>query len=223
MVLKGKMMIRNMLEEIQKRYSCRQVSTGDFAKVSVAGARISIEAYDAEGLGRVAVVFVRGFLNRWKMQSMIIHPLQADIPVYYYHRHDRKGNELCKVELIDTQVNPIEMESVTEVLKKYEHIPDAEDKENWYDDLKMEGTFLKKVKKSEESVLGGLIMDHLCAYLNLTTDAKKCTESRKKAAARPFVDGLVEKGGIAVLQLFRVYYDKLIAKRLCLDILFDMK
>ena len=109
-----------------------------------------------------------------------------------------------------------------EVLKKYASLPDLEDKTNWYDEIKMPGCALKGVKKAEMEKNDQMALEHFAAYMKLIEEAPVCGKARKKAKTQEFVDGLVEQSGIAVLQLFRAYYDKKVAKKLCVDILFGM-
>lgn len=216
-------MINKFLEEIKSLYECKKVDVGVFENVKVEGSKIHIEAYDVVGMGRVSTVQVKGFLNLWKMQSVIINPMEKDAPVYYYHRHDRKGNDLCKIEVIDTLLERREFNEFAPVLEKYASIPDLEDKENWYDEIKLSGCVLKGVKKAEAAKLDEMAYDHFKAYMELVKTAPSCGKTRKKASAQEFVDGLVDSSGIAVLQLFRAYYDKHVAKKLCLEVLFGMK
>lgn len=216
-------MINKFLSEIQNKYLCERVDVGVFNLVKVEGSKIHIEAYDAEGLGRVAMVEVNGFLKLWKMQSMIITPFEKDAPIYYYHRHNRKGNDIYKVEVLNMLLEDRELKEFTPVLEKYASITDVEDKPNWYDEIKMPGCVLKSIKKAESAKMDEVAVDHFMAYLELVENAPKCGKTRKKNATQEFVDGLVEKSGIAVLQLFRAYYDKNVAKKLCLEILFGMK
>lgn len=216
-------MINKFLSSIKERYECTSVDVGSFKDVRIEGSKIHIEAYDVNGLGRVSTVEVIGFLKLWKMQSLIINPLEVDAPIYYYHRHNRKGNDIYKVEVLNTLLEDRELSEFTPVLEKYASIPDAEDKENWYDEMKMPACVLKRVKKAESEKLDEVATEHFAAYLELLQAAPKCGKTRKKEHMKEFTDGLVELAGIAVLQLFRAYYDKKVAKKLCLDILFGVR
>lgn len=216
-------MIYQFLEDIKKEYACEQVDVGDFETVKVEGAKIHIEAYNVTGLGRVSLVEVHGFLNLWKMQSMIINPLEVDAPIYYYHRHNRKGNDVYKAEVLNTLLNDRVLEEFVPVLEKYADVPDAEDKENWYDELKMDSCVLKRVKKAEIAKNDEVARAHFEAFMMVVAHAPACGKTRKKDHMKEFTDGLVELAGIAILQLFRAYYDKAVAKSLCLDILFGVR
>ncbi len=216
-------MINQFLAKIKESYECSSVDVGDFKDVHVEGAKIHIEAYDAQGLGRVALIEVWGFLKLWRMQSMIIHPLEKDAPIYYYHRHNRKGRDIYKAEVLNTLVDDREIDVFTPVLEKYMSIENLNDKENWYDEIKMSGCVLKTVPKKEKEKLDAVAREHFDTYLKLCQDSPKCGKTRRKASAQEFVDGLVEWSGLAILQLFRSYYEKAVAKALCLEILFGMK
>lgn len=216
-------MINQFLAEIKGLYDCKKIDAGVFENVTVEGAKIHIEAYDVMDLGRVALVEVKGFLNLWKMQSMIVTPMEKDAPIYYYHRHNRKGKDIYKVEVLNTLLEQRELNEFVPVLEKNISIPDLEDKENWYDEIKMPGCVLKSVKKAESEKLDTVAIEHFEAYKKILETAPSCGKSRKKTEMKEFMDGLVEWSGIAVLQLFRAYYDKNVAKKLCLEILFGVK
>ena len=110
-----------------------------------------------------------------------------------------------------------------DVLEKYADIRDLEDKPNWYDEIKMPSCILKTIKKAETEKLDEVAKDHFSAYLQVLNTSPACGKTRKKECVKEFTDGLVEESGIAVLQLFRSYYPKNVAKALCLDVLFGMK
>lgn len=216
-------MIRQFLEEVNKVYECKKVNIGVFENVKVEGSKIHMEAYDANGLGRVTLIEVKGFLNLWQMQSLIVNPMSVDAPIYYYHRHNRKGKDIYKVEVLNTLLEDREFEEFVPVLEKYADIPDLEDKENWYDEIKMQSCVLKGVQKEEKDKLDEIALEHFKAYKRVLMEAPECSKINKKAEMQEFIDGLVEWSGIAILQLFRAYYDKMVAKKLCTDVLFGIK
>lgn len=216
-------MINHFLTELRKKYECQQVDVGDFKEVKVEGATATIKAYDVEGVGRVSTVEVIGFLKLWKMQSMIINPLEKDAPIYYYHRHNRKGRDIYKAEVLDMLLEEREVPEFDAILEKYVDIQELEDKPNWYDEIKMPSCVLKTVKKNESAKLDEVAKEHFAAYLKVLDNSPVCGKVRKKEFVKEFIDGLVDEAGIAVLQLFRAYYDKRVAKALCVDVLFGMR
>lgn len=212
-----------MLEEIQKVYKCQKVDIGVFDTVKAEGSTFHIEAYDAENMGRVTIVEMTGFLKLWKAQSMFITPLDKDAPIFYYHRHGRKGNDVLKIEIINTWLKRGALEELTAIQEKYSHIPDAEDKEEWYEEMKLPQTILKRVKKEEAAQLDAFVEDYFNAYMNEVQKAKECERSQKKQKVDKLVKGLAENSGMAIVQFFLAYYDHNVAAKLCKDVLFGTR
>ena len=212
-----------MFEAVQREYECTQVNVGVFAKVKAEGCTFCTEAYDAKGLGRVTLVEMTGFLKLWKAQSFFITPLDKDAPVFYYHRHLRKGKDVLKIEIINTWLKRSELEELDAVKEKHSNVPDAEDKEEWHDDLKLPQTILKRVKKAESACLDVVTEDFLQAYMKEVAKAKPCERSQKKQKVEKLVKGMSEYSGVAIVQFFLAYYDHNVAKKLCSDVLFGIK
>ena len=115
-------MIYKFLSEIQEKYKCQKVDIGVFAKVKAEGCTFCAEAYDVENIGRVALVEMTGFLKLWRAQSFFITPLDKDAPVFYYHRHGRKGNDVLKIEIINTWLKRTVLEELDAVQEKYKDV-----------------------------------------------------------------------------------------------------
>jgi len=214
--------IYKMLEEIQNTYSCKKVEVGVFDMVKVEGAKVHIEAYDAQGMGRVALVEMTGFLKLWKAQSIFITPLDKDAPVFYFHRHGRKGNDVLKIEIINTWLKRTELAELDAVQEKNDNIPDIEDKEEWHDELKLPQSILKRVRKEDAVLLDRLTEDYFHAYMKEVEKAKECERSQKKQKVEKLVKGFSEKSGVAIVQFFLAYYDHNVAAKLCKDVLFGI-
>lgn len=216
-------MIYKMLEEIQKRYRCKKVDIGVFAKVKAEGSTFCIEAYDVENMGRVALVEMTGFLKLWKAQSFFITPLDKDAPIFYYHRHGRKGNDVLKIEIINTWLKRTELSELDAVQEKHAEVAEVEDKEEWYEDLKLPQTTLKRVKKEEAAQLDRVEEDYFYAYMKEVEKAKECVRTDKKQKVLKLVKGLSEQSGMAIVQFFLAYYDHNVTAKLCTDVLFGTR
>jgi len=214
--------IRKMLAEIQNTYKCEKVDIGVFDTVKAEGSTFHIEAYDAKDMGRVTLVEMTGFLKLWKAQSFFITPLDKDAPVFYYHRHLRKGNDVLKIEIINTWLKRVELAELNAAQEKHSNVPDAEDKEEWYEDLKLPQTILKRVKKEETAQLDVVAEDYFHAYMKEVENSKECERAQKKQKVEKLVKGLAEQSGIAIVQFFLAYYDHNVAAKLCKDVLFGI-
>lgn len=211
-----------MLAEIQNVYKCEKVNIGVFETVKAEGATIRIEAYDAKDMGRVTLIEMTGFLKLWKAQSFFITPLEKDAPVFYYHRHLRKGNDVMKIEIINTFLKRVELAELDAAKEKHSNVPDVEDKEEWYEDLKLTQSILKRVKKEEAATLDMVAEDYFHAYMKEVEKAKVCEKSQKKQKVEKLVKGLAEQSGMAITQFFLSYYDHPVTAKLCTDVIFGI-
>lgn len=215
-------MIQKMMEAIKSKYTCKAVDAGVFAKVVIDGANFKIEAYDVAGIGRVATVQMKRLIGFWEMQSLIITPFEKDMPIYYYNRHREKGNYFYRWEVFDTQLNPINMDSMFAVVGKYSSFPDELQNERWYDYLKLQG-LVKKVPKNEKESLSPMVLEHFESYMGMLEQAASCKSTEKKKKVAVFVDELCKQSGIAIVEIFIANYGENIATKLCNEVLFGLK
>ena len=216
-------MVRKLLEDVQNMYTCKKVDIGVFDTVKAEGSTFHIEAYDAQGMGRVTLIEMTGFLKLWRAESFFITPLDKDAPVFYYHRHGRKGNDVLKIEIINTWLKRVELEELNAVKEKHASVPEAEDVEEWYEDMRLPQTTLKRVKKEEAAVLDAVTEDYFAAYMREVEKSKECERSQKKQKVEKLIKGLAEQSGMAIVQFFLAYYDHKVAAKLCTDVLFGTR
>lgn len=215
-------MINKLMDEIKSKYTCTPVDADVFAKVVIDGANFIINAYDVEGVGRVATVQMKRLIGFWEMQSLIITPFEKDMPIYYVNRHREKGNYIFRVEVFNTQLDPLELDSMASVLEKYANLPEEVQNERWYDYLKLQGA-VKKVPKNQKESVTPMIMEHFNVYLQLLENAPECKKEQKKKKATVFVNELCKQSGIAIVEIFIANYGEKIATKLCNEVLFGLK
>ena len=214
-------MIQKMLEEIKSNYACKTQDTGVFEKVYIDGAKFLIKAYDMKGLGRVSTVEMKRLVGFWDMQSLIITPYEKDMPIYYYNRHREKGKYIYRVELFDTQMNPVDVVSLEEVVAKHSNLSDVPQNERWYDTMKLPASAVKTAKKKEE--LSDIAWEHFCGYMKLLANAKEVKPTEKKKKTKVFVDELCRQSGIAIIEIFLGNYGDKVTEKLANEVLFGLK
>ena len=214
-------MIQRMLEEIKSKYACKTQDTGVFEKVYIDGAKFCIHAYNMNGLGRVATVEMKRLIGLWEMQSLIITPFEKDMPIYYYNRHREKGKYIYRVEMFDTQMDPVDVSSLEEVVAKYASLTDVPQNERWYDTMKLPASVVKSAKKKED--LSEIIWEHFMVYMKLLSGAKVAKASEKKKKTRVFVDALCKQSGIAIIEIFYGNYGDKVTEKLANEVLFGLK
>ena len=74
-------MTATLLNKIGERYPLKAIDAGEFASLSAAGMKFEISAYYAEGLGHVSVMRAKGFFGLMKMDTLIINPVEIDLPL----------------------------------------------------------------------------------------------------------------------------------------------
>ena len=211
-----------MLEVIQSKYNCKAVNAGVFEKVMIEGAKFRISAFDVRGVGRVATIDMKRLIGLWEMQSLIITPYEKDAPIYYYNRHREKGNYIYRVEMFDTQLDTIEVSEMINVEQKYKALPDEEQNERWYEEIKLYGA-VKKVEKSKKEELSPLILEHFQAYMTMLENAPNCKSLQKKKRVTTFVKELCEKCGVAIIEIFLANYGPKVTEKLANEVLFGLK
>ncbi len=179
---------------IGKKYPLKEAPAGDFAAIKANGMKFAVKAFDAEGLGRVSVMSAKGFFGLMKMDTVIVNPLFADLPLYSYDRILAMGNDTLIIELYDTLLGGFDEEKLTSVAKKYESIPERDPGEHWYDSIKLGSGVSKKAKKDRSSEIDALAREHFEAFAGSPAPLVTDLEAKKKKAA-VYVDGLLEKGG----------------------------
>lgn len=215
-------MIYKMLEDIKSKYECTPVDAGVFAKLTIQGAKTVIQAYDVAGVGRVALAEMTQLFGLVRMQTLIINPMEKDMPIYHVNRHIAKGNDFFRVEVFDTQMNPLEMTALEAVNVKYPSIPDEPQNERWYDDMKLT-SMVKKMKKNRKEEMDALIQEHFHVYMDMLAKADDCKRSQKKKKASIFVDALVQQSGFPLIEVFIGNYGTQITQKLCNEVLFGLK
>ncbi len=216
-------MIERMMEKIKAHYSCKEIDAGIFSKIVIDGANFRIRGYNAAGLGRVSTVQMKRLFGAWEMQTLIINPLEVDMPIFYYIRHKEKGSYFYRMEMFDTQMTPIEVPEILAVNEKYAALLDEPQNPRWYDDVRLPGYVVKKVDKKEKSELEALAWEHFNAYFEMLSHANKVKSTEKKKKATVFVDELCEKSGIAIIEIFIANYGEKIASKLANEVLFGLR
>jgi len=99
----------------------------------------------------------------------------------------------------------------------------VEDKEEWYDEMKLPQSTVKRVKKEEGALLDAVVEDYFAAYMKEVEKSKDCERSQKKQKVEKLVKGLAEQSGMAITQFFLSYYDHNVTAKLCTDVLFGIR
>ena len=186
-------MTNTLLERIKSKYPLRALDVGDMKTLKASGMTFTVEAYDAQGLGHVSVMRAKGFFGLMKMDTLIIHPKEIELPLYSYDRIYAMGNDTLIVELYDTLSAVCDLQALEKVKSQYVDLAERDPGTHWYDGIKLPASISKKGKKAQASRFDQLAAQHLMAYLEIR-DPVVCAEEKQRKAAS-YVDGLLQNGG----------------------------
>lgn len=167
----------------------------EIQKLTVSGMKFTIRTYTAPDLGHVSVMEAAGFFGLMKMDTLIITPLQKDMPLFSYDRVHAMGNDTLIFELYDTLLGQTELSALTQVKQDAANLPDHDLGAHWYDSIKLPQSLSKKGKKKDTAAFDAAADAYLRAYLQAAKNAAPCDAADKRVKAAVYVEGLLTHGG----------------------------
>ena len=167
----------------------------EIQNLTVSGMKFTIRTYTAPDLGHVSVMEAAGFFGLMKMDTLIITPLQKDMPLFSYDRVHAMGNDTLIFELYDTLLGQTELSALTQVKQDAANLPDHDLGAHWYDSIKLPQSLSKKEKKKDTAAFDAAADAYLRAYLQAAKNAAPCNAAAKREKASVYVEGLLTHGG----------------------------
>ena len=186
-------MLDKILQIIKGKHPLIPKDAGDFASVKVSGMKFRISAYTAEGLGHVSVMSAKGFFGLMKMDTVIINPLDVDLPLLSYDRIFVMGNDTIYIELFDTLLGSFDGKPLNAVKDNYVAIPEHDHGTHWYDNLLLPSSIHKRAKK-QTPTFNRLADEYFSAFFSIEAPAVS-DPAAKRAKAIEYVEGLISSGG----------------------------
>lgn len=188
--------MQQMLEKVNREYPLTEKSVGEFANIKAKGMKFQIKQYEAKGLGNVSVMEARGFFGLMQMDTLIINPLEKDLPLFSYDRVLAMGNDTLIIELYDTFMEKQELTELALWKEENKNLPNHDLGEHWYDNIKLSESVSKKGKKEHSNAFDKFTIIYFEKFLN--SKAAKVMVKDKKAKtekASVYVEGLLSNGG----------------------------
>ena len=186
-------MTDKLLNFIQTQYPLTEIDAGEMSTLKASGMTFTVQAYRAEGLGHVSVMRAKGFFGLMKMDTLIIHPKQVELPLYSYDRIYAMGTDTLIVELYDTLSGACDLSGLDNIKNQYADLAERDPGTHWYDSIKLPSSISKKGKKAQTDRFDQLATQHLLAYLDIKNPTV-CVEEKERKTAY-YVDGLLTNGG----------------------------
>lgn len=188
--------MQQMLDKVNHEYPLTEKSAGEFANVKAKGMKFQMKQYEAKGLGNVSVMEAKGFFGLMQMDTLIINPMEKDLPLFSYDRVMAMGNDTLIIELYDTFVEKQDISALGLWKKENKNLPDHDLGEHWYDSIKLSESVSKKGKKEHSSAFDKFTIVYFEKFLN-SPAAKASVSDRnaKNQKASVYVEGLLSNGG----------------------------
>ena len=188
------------LQRINARFPLTKRDAGEYARFSASPLAVTLDWYEANGLGNVSVLHGKAMLGLMRMDTLVINSVERDVPLFSYDYISAMGNHTLLVEYYDTLLAPAAFDPSTlqAVRDGIATLPDHDLGEHWYDYMKLPASFAKRTKKAALPRLNGAFLSALDAYLALAGQKPLLSEAdmrQKQDKAAAYVEGLLEKGG----------------------------
>lgn len=183
---------------------------GADARLSKRGMTFETKSWEIRGIGHLCVLRMNAFFGLMKMETIVIAPFEADLPLYNADWVGAFGTETQMAELYDTQLEPWPEESkgkFDEAKAAFADLPDAPTGEHWYDAVLYPCSVHKKGKKLTDrfNKLAKEYTDLFVAELAAAAASGKCPADLKKARVSEFAHKLVENDGPAVSMMAKLF------------------
>lgn len=207
------------LEEFGRFGKIEQRDMGEFAVIRRSGMRFESASYRLEGVGYFSTIRTKAMLGLMQMESLILTPLEVDMPLLSYDVMHLPGKDLVLLEIFDTQLIPADRSvpgmfaGMEEVKARYAYLPDRETPPGCSAEMSLPQSIEKKgrklLKKSET-----MVTEWLAEYMSLLAGAPKCDREKKRKATRRYTDRLFTEGGVAVNQFKKMLGEEAAVKML---------
>ena len=183
---------------------------GADARLSKRGMTFETKSWEIRGIGHLCVLRRNAVFGLMKMETIVIAPFEADLPLYNADWVNAFGTETQMAELYDTQLEPWPEESkgkFDEIKAASADLPDAPTGEHWYDAVLYPCSVQKKGKKLTDrfNKLAKEYTDLFVAELAAAAASGKCPADLKKARVSEFAHKLVENDGPAVSMMAKLF------------------
>ena len=186
-------MLDKFLNEIKEKYELSEIDTLGYDGIKISGMKFNIRAYRAENFGHISLMSAKGLFGIMKMDTLIVTPIEKDLPLYSYDRMRVFGRDLLMAEMFDTLLGKFDPSPINSISAEYENLPDADAGEHWYDSIKL-GGIAKKGGKKRAAVFDEFAYKHFRAFIS--SEAENVTDTDAKLEkSDEYVRGLLQNGG----------------------------
>ena len=201
------------VESLGRYFDLVPKDLGEDSRRSKRGMTFETKSWEIRGVGHLCVLRMNAFLGLMKMETVVIAPFEADLPLYNADWVKAFGTETQIAELYDTQLEPWPGEAqkkFEDIQEEYLDVEDNESGEHWYDSVLYPVSIHKKGKGLTDR-FNDAAKDYIdlfaaeLAELSEPAAAGKCPADLKRARVGDFARTLVENDGPAVNMMAKLF------------------
>jgi len=182
-----------------KTFQIKKLDLREYAKIRGNKVTFELERYRAQGLGNIAYVTATGFFGLFRMETLVITPLDRDVPMMIADKVMIMGTNELVIELYDTLIDKKLLDS--EYIKKMDgHRAAASDlkdnklAEKEYDNLKLSPS-VSKIGIMKKAALDSLFRSYMNEFAQMAKEAPEVGNSVEKTVLQEaLMNQFIEKG-----------------------------
>ena len=190
--------MKELIDLIMKDHELKELSSDGFSDLKVGPMKFTIRHWDGGLLGNVSFMSGSAMMGLMKMETLIITPMNADLPLLSMDTVLAMGKLSVFAEIYDTTIGGFDQTACLAVKDALASHPDRPSSPNWYDNIKLGCSMSKKTGKKSLAELGKGLADYLQAYLSIADKTPELSADlleQKRIKTDSYVTGLLEQGG----------------------------
>ena len=190
--------MKQIIDLIRKSFELKEQSVGEFSALKIGPMKFSIEHWDGGLLGNISFMSGSAMMGLMKMETLIINPVKADLPLMSLDTVLAMGKLTVIAEIYDTTLGGFDQKACQTVKASLSSHPDRPVTPNWYDDIKLPCSWGKKTGKKALLTLEKGLAEYMQAYLSVAEKAPELSAGlleQKRQKTDAYVTGLLEHGG----------------------------
>ena len=214
--------MRDLIDLISRKKELKELSAGEFSALKVGPMKFTIGHWDGGVLGNISFMSGSAMMGLMKMETLIINPVKADLPLLSMDTVLAMGKLTVIAEIYDTTVGGFDEKPCLAVKESLSSYPDRPTASNWYDDIKLACSWGKKTGKKALADLEKSLSDFMDAYLSIADKTPGLSADlleQKRLKSDAYVTGLLEHGGPST-DVFVKYIGKEKTEKLFREVLF---
>ena len=190
--------MRDLIDLISKQYELKELPEGGFSALKVGPMKFTIEHWDGGVLGNISFMYGSAMMGLMKMETLIINPVKADLPLLSLDTVLAMGKLTVIAEIYDTTIGGFDQSACQAVKEALASHPDRPTSPIWYDNIKLGCSLSKKTGKKALQALEKGLADYVQAYLSVAEKTPELSSDllgQKRIKTDAYVTGLLEHGG----------------------------